>query len=225
MKMHLLFDLDGTLGNTVPLCIAAFREAIEPLAKRTLSEEEIIATFGPSEEGTIQALIPDRYEEAMARYLESYQRQHVLFPEAFEGIPDILAYLKRQRCYVGLVTGKGPKSTQLTLASYDLLDYFDCVKTGSISGPVKRERIEEVLAETELPREEFIYIGDAPTDIVAARACGIQVIAAAWSPDADAAALAQRKPDYLFTSVSAFSHMLIDQFEGRVGGIRGKSSS
>lgn len=209
MNMHLLFDLDGTLGNTVPLCIAAFREAIEPLANRTLSDEEIIATFGPSEEGTIQALIPDHYEEAMARYLESYQRQHVLYPDAFEGIPDVLAYLKQQPCYVGLVTGKGPKSTQLTLASYGLLDYFDCVKTGSIAGPVKRERIEEVLAETGLPREAFLYIGDAPTDIVAARACGIHVAAAAWAPDADAAALAQRKPDYLFTSVSELSQMLI----------------
>ena len=29
---HYLFDFDGTLGNTLPLCVAAFREALEPLA-------------------------------------------------------------------------------------------------------------------------------------------------------------------------------------------------
>ena len=42
----LIFDLDGTLGNTLPLCIAAFKQAIEPLAGRSLSDAEIIATFG-----------------------------------------------------------------------------------------------------------------------------------------------------------------------------------
>jgi phosphoglycolate phosphatase-like HAD superfamily hydrolase len=211
--MNILFDLDGTLGNTLPLCIAAFREAIEPLANRTLSEEEIIATFGPTEEGTIHALIPEHYEEGVERYLKSYKRLHSSYPGMFEGIPAILKFIKQQQCYVGLVTGKGPKSTQLTLESYALLDYFDCVKTGSIVGPVKRERIEEVIKETKLPRENFVYIGDAPSDIIVSRACGINVIAAAWAPTADFNLLAQHKPDYIFASVSDFSKMLMDQFE------------
>mgnify|MGYP006357288589 CR=1 FL=1 len=41
-----IFDLDGTIGDTVPLCIKAFRKAIEPLIERSVSDEEIIATFG-----------------------------------------------------------------------------------------------------------------------------------------------------------------------------------
>mgnify|MGYP001789072824 CR=1 FL=1 len=47
-----IFDLDGTLGNTLPLCIQAFRQSVEPLINRSISDAEIIATFGPSEEGT-----------------------------------------------------------------------------------------------------------------------------------------------------------------------------
>ena len=58
----LIFDLDGTIGNTLPLCIQAFRQSIEPLAMKKLSDQDIIATFGPSEEGTIQTLIPEHYE-------------------------------------------------------------------------------------------------------------------------------------------------------------------
>ena len=48
-----IFDLDGTVGDTVPLCIKAFKKSIEPLINKNVSDEEIIATFGPSEEGTI----------------------------------------------------------------------------------------------------------------------------------------------------------------------------
>lgn len=64
-----IFDLDGTLANTLPLCIRAFRASIEPLANRALSDQEIIATFGPSEEGTIMKLAPDHYEQGVADYL------------------------------------------------------------------------------------------------------------------------------------------------------------
>ena len=81
--MHLLFDLDGTLGDTLPLCIAAFREAIEPLAGRKLSDKDIIDQFGPSEEGTIMALIPQHYDEGMARYIEAYTRLHPMCPAPF----------------------------------------------------------------------------------------------------------------------------------------------
>jgi beta-phosphoglucomutase-like phosphatase (HAD superfamily) len=59
MKIEaVIFDLDGTIANTLPLCIAAFRKSIEPLLQASISDEEIIATFGPSEEGTIRKLIP-----------------------------------------------------------------------------------------------------------------------------------------------------------------------
>jgi phosphoglycolate phosphatase/pyrophosphatase PpaX len=42
-----IFDLDGTLANTLPLCIQAFRQSVEPLTLKPLSDAEIIATFGP----------------------------------------------------------------------------------------------------------------------------------------------------------------------------------
>jgi beta-phosphoglucomutase-like phosphatase (HAD superfamily) len=40
-----IFDLDGTVADTLPLCIAAFKKSVEPLLGKTVSEEEIIATF------------------------------------------------------------------------------------------------------------------------------------------------------------------------------------
>ena len=41
------FDLDGTIGDTLPMCIQAFKEATQPYAGRELSDEEVVQTFGP----------------------------------------------------------------------------------------------------------------------------------------------------------------------------------
>lgn len=205
MTNAFLFDLDGTLGNTLPLCIAAFREAIEPLARRHLSDAEIMATFGPSEEGTIHALIPEHYDEGVARYLAAYERFHDRWPDPFPGIPELLRGLKRDGKFVGLVTGKGMSSLMITLRRYGLEDIFEVIKPGQPEGPIKERCIEEIFAVHPLKRSETLYIGDSPYDITASRACGIRVAAAAWAPTADLAALSALHPDACFTTVQGFA--------------------
>jgi phosphoglycolate phosphatase-like HAD superfamily hydrolase len=209
---NILFDLDGTIGNTLPLCIAAFREAIEPLADRHLDDEEIVATFGPSEEGTIATLLPERKMEALKRYIERYEILHSGWPKPFEGMLDILHYLKAKQVFVGLITGKGKQSTALTLRNYGLSDYFDVVKTGAASGPVKDIRIEEVIGEFSLVREEVLYVGDSPGDIKAARDCDIKIAAAAWAPTAHVDELKSMYPDFLFTSIRQFFAFLKEAY-------------
>lgn len=199
-----LFDLDGTLGNTLPLCVAAFREAIEPLARRHLSDAEIMATFGPSEEGTVLALTPEHFDEGVARYLDSYTRLHAQWPAPFPGILEVLAYLKQAGSFVGLVTGKGPRSLAITLHQYGLTDFFDDVKSGRPEGPVKEVCIEEIFAAHPICREDVLYVGDTAYDIRASHACGIRVAAAAWAPTADLTKLLAIKPDYCFETVGAF---------------------
>ena len=66
-----IFDLDGTLADTLPLCIVALRAAIFPIAGRTLSDEEIMAAFGQSEERTIRAAGPKRLRGLSKRILET----------------------------------------------------------------------------------------------------------------------------------------------------------
>jgi phosphoglycolate phosphatase-like HAD superfamily hydrolase len=208
-----LFDLDGTIGNTLPLCIAAFRESIEPLAARALTDEEIVATFGPSEEGTIALLLPEKQAEGLNQYLLRYEELHCRWPSPFEGISEILSSLRAKQLFVGLITGKGNKSTELTLKNYGLENYFDVIKTGASSGPVKDQRIEEVIEEFSLDRKELLYVGDAPSDVKACRDCNIKIAAAAWAPTANTAELEQMQPDFLFSSVSAFAEFLDKELE------------
>ena len=204
-----IFDLDGTIGDTVPLCIKAFRKAIEPLIERSVSDEEIIATFGPSEEGTIMALAPEFYEEGVTNYLKYYEQYHDMCPNPFEGIEDILRILKEKGIHISMVTGKGKYSTDISLKKFSIDSYFEIIETGIVSKPSKPQGIQKVIDfYKHLDKDEFIYVGDAPSDISASREVGISVISAAWAKSAEPEKLKELSPNEIFYSISEFSEWL-----------------
>lgn len=204
-----IFDLDGTLANTLPLCIQAFRKSIEPILHRPISDEEIIATFGPSEEGTIRSLIPEYYNQGVADYLQFYEILHEICPNPFDGIRELLTLLADKSVRVAMVTGKGVHSTAISLKKFDILHFFEIIETGSPYGPRKTEGIHAVLAQWNgIKKEEVLYIGDAPGDIEASRNAGIPVIAAAWADTADAEKLERLQPDGIFHHIPDFANWL-----------------
>lgn len=204
-----IFDLDGTLANTLPLCIQAFRQSVEPLTLQPLSDEAIIATFGPSEEGTIMTLVPEHYEKGIVNYLNFYKDLHDMCPDPFPDIRDLLDLLKEKGIRIAMVTGKGKHSTDISLKKFGLTSYFELIETGSPTGPRKTEGIRQVLAGwPHLQKEEIIYVGDAPSDIKASREAGIAIVGAGWAPTADPEALLTQQPDRLFYTVKDFADWL-----------------
>jgi maltose O-acetyltransferase len=205
----IIFDLDGTLGNTIPLCVEAFRTAIEPLTGRTISDEEIIATFGPSEEGTIKALIPDKFDQGISDYLYNYEELHKKWPKPFDGIIRLLSDLKRRNIRIAMVTGKGKHSTNITLQKFGITHLFEKIETGHIEGARKPEGIKAVMDYFhDLDKNEIIYVGDAPNDIIACNQVGIPVIAAAWGETAEPERLSELKPDEIFYNIDDFTNWI-----------------
>jgi phosphoglycolate phosphatase/pyrophosphatase PpaX len=174
-----------------------------PLAGRSFSDEEIVATFGPSEEGTIRALVPEHYDEGITRYLQIYDRLMIQEDGPFPGIIEWLDGLKTSGIKLGLVTGKGPGSANLTLSRFNLTRFFDHIATGSPAGIVKKERICEMIKLWGLPAEQVVYVGDSPNDVTAAREAGVRMIAAAWSPTSDIQLEQIRSlaPDFVASSI------------------------
>ncbi|WP_134087906.1 HAD family hydrolase [Olivibacter sp. XZL3] len=204
LKM-VIFDLDGTLANTLPLCIKAFKESIEPLANRKLSDAEIIATFGPSEEGTIRAFVADdHHANALIEYYNSYTKLHDMVPTCFEGVPDVLSFLEQNGVLITMVTGKGQKSALLSLEKFGILHCFRHIETGNSEGPSKEKGIVNILKKFGLDPDEAVYVGDAPSDITAARKSNVPMVAVTWAPTTDKQALEELKPDQLIETVSDF---------------------
>lgn len=204
-----IFDLDGTVGDTLPLCIRAFKNALEPLINRSLSEEEIVATFGPSEEGTIMALAPDHYQRGLKDYLYHYKALHQMCSTPFAGIIELLKDLKENNVRTAMVTGKGNLSTEISLKQFKIKHYFKPIETGSPYGPRKPDGINAVINSfSDIAKEEMVYVGDHPTDIIASREVGIPAIAAAWAATAEPHILLPLQPDAIFYTLPEFTGWL-----------------
>ena len=161
----LIFDLDGTLGDTLPVCFTAFRITFRHYLNRHYSDKQIRAMFGPTEEGIFQDMFPDFWEEACAMYLSEYRRAHQNCREPFPGIPEALALLNRLGLRTAIVTGKGPGSARISLEEMGLADAFDTVEAGSPRGGIKPECMRRVLEAWGLPADQVACVGDAPSDI------------------------------------------------------------
>lgn len=207
----IIFDLDGTIADTLPLCIAAFKQSVEPLLNKKISEAEIIATFGPSEEGTIRRLIPQHEEAGVKAYLQHYEALHHTCPAAFEGIAELLEYIRNSGVQLAMVTGKGIHSTRLSLQQFGLTGYFTLMETGSPDGPNKVNGILNILRRLGVDAADGLYVGDAPSDITYCKQVGIPIAAAAWASTTDAEQLKPLNPDWLFYSITEFKNWLADK--------------
>jgi pyrophosphatase PpaX len=199
-----IFDLDGTLADTLPACYAAFRGACERLGGPDYTNEQIRALFGPSEEGMLRRAMPDRWEKGLEVLLEEYRRHLDGCGGVFPAVAASLALLREREVPLALVTGKGPATTTMSLAHFGLDGVFDAVETGSPAGVVKAAAITRVLARWDRPASNVIYVGDAVADMQAAREAGVLPVAAAWAPSAIADELEATRPHALFSQANDF---------------------
>jgi pyrophosphatase PpaX len=198
-----IFDLDGTIADTFAICFATFRNALAQVAGPALTDAEIQARFGPSEDGMFERVVPARWREAFTAYLGEYER-HLPLCAMFPGMAAALAWLRERGLPLALVTGKSRPTALMSLKQFGLDGIFEPVETGSPSGVVKAAAITRVLAAWRVPASEVIYVGDAVSDMRAAHEAGVLPIAAAWAPTAIAAELHAERPHALFTDASAF---------------------
>ncbi len=208
MLNGVIFDLDGTLGDTLPVCFAAFRGVFEEFRNVTYSDAEIRGMFGPSEEGILAAHLPEDGGKPFARYLELYREHHDAAPSPFPGIVSLLDELESCDVPVAVVTGKGGRSASISLEAWGLAKRFTLVEPGAVHGNVKDRNMRRVLDAWGVGGTTIVSVGDAPSDVHAARAVGITAVAAAWASTADADLLQAEEPDALFFDVAAFSDWL-----------------
>lgn len=176
-----IFDLDGTLADTIPVCVAAFRSAFEGFSGCRWDDEEIKALFGPTEEGSCRRAVPEDWRGCLEAYLDAYENAHAGLTEPFPGIKDALRLLRERGMAVAVVTGKGPVSARISLRRLGLEQYFDLVETGSPDGPVKPESLRKVLSGWGMEPHEAAYLGDVAYDMEAAAEVGVIALGAAWS--------------------------------------------
>lgn len=209
------FDLDGTIGNTIPMCMEAIKTAVAPYTHHGLTEKEIVQTFGLNEKGMIRQIVNgDNWEEALDNFYRFYKDKHAMCPHPFEGIPELIKELKEKSILTALVTGKGEKSCAITLEQFRMQACFDSIKTGNSQKNSKSENLRSLLAQYNLHPQEMIYVGDALSDIRDCQEVGILCLSAAWaSSDTDIQRLEECNEGHVFYSVESLSAFLTERMD------------
>ncbi len=202
MYKAVMIDFDGTLADTLPLCYEAFSRAGQDVAGKTLAKEDVAACFGASEEGMMQRLLPEHWEEAVSAYLSYYRDLHDICPEPFAGGRELLDLLRKHRVPVALITGKGPVSAAISLERHGLARSFDWIATGNAEGSQKDKHMREFVAAQGIAPSDAVYIGDSVADIRESRSAGVDVFAAGWAASARLPELEAAGPDRLFTDIN-----------------------
>ena len=208
-----LFDVDGTLADSLPVCLSAFREAVQVFTGRVLTDSEIVARFGPTEEGMIQRLVPEQWERCLDVYLGAYRRALDEYPVALPAMTSALDRLRQRGLRLGVVTGKGYRSAVLTLDRLGLAGYFAVLEAGSPNGSIKSACIQRVLVHWGLGADRVAYVGDSASDVLAAREAGVVPLGAAWLPTTDAQALRAAAPHEIFDTLEAFIRWIEEHVE------------
>ena len=206
------FDLDGTIGETIPICMKAFKMAIEPYTEHELSEEDIIPYFGLNEEGMVkQVVMDDNWEKTLNDFYAIYKELHVFCPRPVEGITELIKELKKNFIPVALITGKGKESCAITLQQFGMERLFDRIETGSAKKNRKSEVIRELLRSYHLHADEMVYVGDAVSDIQECKKAGITCLSVTWGALPETIhQLEQYNQGSIFHSVSSLSEFLLN---------------
>jgi phosphoglycolate phosphatase-like HAD superfamily hydrolase len=203
----LIFDFDGTIADTLPIIIASFREVASRYRGQPVSAEEVVSHFGLSEEGIIQRLVPSDSDDALREFLALYEQKHdevALFP----GIEQILAMMREQGRQLALVTGKGAVSAEISLRALTIRSKFQWIRTGDPHRDIKADNIKDILELSGIAASDALYIGDAPSDMRAAKEAGVNAVGAAWHADVPMTELETSRPLQIFSSVDVFARWL-----------------
>ncbi|MDR0953450.1 MAG: HAD family hydrolase [Elusimicrobiota bacterium] len=200
----IIFDLDGTLTDTLNISLLGAQEAAKKAENLELTFDEIISQFGKSETGLFKHYSPLNWQKAAQYYKEFFERvatPQILFP----GIKDILDYLKNNNIKTALVTGRAEDTALAILEKTGIKNYFEHIKTGSEFASIKTKCIKEVLQLWGQAPQKTYYLGDIPNDVRDARAAGVNPLSAAWFPTVDKEKLQQESPLHIFDSVELFA--------------------
>ncbi len=176
----LIFDLDGTLIDSVSSLIEGYRAALKQVFGKTYSDDEIIPFFGPNEQGVLRSITPLRWEACLSAYLD-YEIKHLDNHRVFPGVESLLKYLMGKGIRLAIVTGRSKTLASLVLDKVGLEPYFEVIETGGEQKSIKGKQIDKIVRVWGIRPEQVAYIGDSPGDVLAAIEAGVIPIWACWS--------------------------------------------
>ncbi len=184
-RIALLFDLDGTLIDSIGLLLECAEFAFEGRNPAPTREQWVAGIGTPLRTQLAEWAVDDADADALVAKYREYQDRHLeRLTTPYPGALDVLAWARAAGHATGLVTSKGRIMTTRSLAHVGLADAFDTVVTYEETTRHKPLADPVLLALDRLgiPVERALFVGDSPHDMFSGRAAGTRTAAATWGP-------------------------------------------
>lgn len=185
----ILFDLDGTLLNTIADLCEAVNHALGLRGLPLHSLEEITKMVGHGVRNLITQALPAELRDdtttvdaVLADFTEYYFAHIDTYTQPYPGIPELITMLHRNGVLLAVASNKFQAGTE-----YLIKEFFPGIPFVAVLGnrpgfPLKPdpEIVGEVLRKAGVNKEEAVMVGDSPTDMRTAANGGIKGIAVGW---------------------------------------------
>ena len=205
-----LFDLDGTLVDSIALLLASMRHTFQGRNRQPSDAEWIEGIGTPLPKQLTPYVESDEDRERLVnRYRQFQLENHDQLMARYEGVIDTLALLFQRGHPMGVVTSKGNAMMERGLKFIGADDYIE-VAVGYDSVHIHKPDpypVKAALEKLEYRTDEAVFVGDSPHDIRSGNAAGVITIAALWGPFTRSA-LEPHKPSYFLDDIKHLPPLL-----------------
>lgn len=213
LPVLVMFDLDGTLVDSVPDLAAAVDVMLDRLGRPPAGVERVRDWVGNGAAVLVRRALADsidhshvddvQADEALKLFLEAYSGGHEL-TRVYPGVIDLLGFLRERGVRMAVVTNKPQRFVAPLLQEVGLAGYFEWLIGGDTLPTQKPDpgALLHVMREAGVSAEQALFIGDSRSDVLAARAAGVTVAAVSYGYN-HGEPIAAENPDLLVDSLSA----------------------
>lgn len=207
-----VFDMDGTLTDSMPFLAAGVGAIAGRLTGRSYSRAEVEAAYGPPDLEVISGLVGHPVSAAeRGMYLAHLRAEAANSVPPLPGLATMLVDLRRAGIALGVYSARSLAAGMIVLEALGLDGYFDTIVAGdTVTRPKPHpEGLVVAMAALGAPPGRTLYVGDTLHDLQVARGAGVRSVLALWA-DSPRAHLIPQADKHFFDAASFGSWVLAD---------------
>ena len=183
-----IFDLDGTLLDTIADLAASANYALKTLGFPPRGEEECRSFVGNGVTKLLERALPDgaktpeNIEKMRAVFQAHYDKHNADATSVYPGIMDVLKTLNSRGVKLAVASNKYHSATEKLIKHYFPEIPFCCVLGARDHVPVKPnpQIVFDILRAAQTPKEAVLYVGDSDVDMQTALNASLRACAVLW---------------------------------------------
>lgn len=200
-----IFDLDGTLLNTLKALTFTTNLVMKHFGYKEIDEEHIKKFVGDGYKLLMERALRfsgdeklEHYEESLEVYTELFAKYSMYEVKPYDGIPELLEQLKERGIRIAVLSNKPHARTVENIEGIFGKGYFDYIAGEQPGIPKKPDPagVVKILEHFEVKPEECLYFGDTNTDMKTGLGAGLITVGVTWG-FRDRAELESFHPQYV----------------------------